>query len=138
MVILAVSLSLDIEFAMNLTGWFTHEQRALGFAALGGVIAASAAANVLMKLGARVGAPDQLLFGIVAWQTLLGIACFGCGAVFYAWALKYVDIHVAQSVIALQYIVIVLLAATFLGERVPQMQWWGMGLIGIGLFLCTR
>jgi drug/metabolite transporter (DMT)-like permease len=118
--------------------WFAREQRLLGFAALGAVIVASSVANVLMKLGARVEAPERLLFGMVAWQTLLGIASFGCGAIFYAWALKFIDVHVAQSVIAVQYIVIILLAAAFLGENVPPMQWWGMGLIAIGLFLCMR
>lgn len=123
---------------MNLTGGSAEERRLLGFAALGVVIVASSVANVLMKLGARADSPNNLLFGIVAWQTLLGIASFGGGAIFYAWALKYIDVHTAQSVIAVQYVVIVLLAAVLLGERIPPMQWWGMVLITAGLYLCTR
>jgi len=47
-------------------------------------------------------------------------------------------VHVAQSVISVQYITVILLAATLLGERIPPTQWGGMGLIAAGLFLCMR
>ena len=113
---------------MNGSEWFARDQRLLGFAALGAVVIASSIANILMKLGARVQDPEHLLFGMVAWQTLLGIASFGCGAIFYAWALKFIDIHVAQSVIAVQYIVVILLAVLILGERVT-----GTAMVGHGI-----
>ena len=123
---------------MNWSEWIAREQRMLGFVALGAVVVASSLGNVLLKLGARIDAPERLLFGLVAWQTLFGIASFGCGVLFYAWALKFIDVHVAQSVVAVQYVAIILLAVLFLGERVPPQQWWGMGLIALGLYLCTR
>lgn len=121
---------------MNWSEWVTREQRLLGFAALSAVVVASSLGNILLKLGARITESDQLLFGFVSWQTLFGIASFGCGVIFYAWALKFIDVHVAQSVIAVQYVVIILLAVVFLGERVPPQQWCGMGLITLGLVLC--
>lgn len=123
---------------MAWTEGVSRESRLLGFAALGAVILASAAANLLLKLGARNAVAGRLWFGVFAWQTLLGLASFGCGAIFYAWALKVIDLHVAQSVMAIQYVVIVLLAATVLGERVPPSHWMGMGLIAAGLYLCMR
>jgi drug/metabolite transporter (DMT)-like permease len=138
MLILAYPFDWTTEDDMTWAEWFTREQRLPGIAALGIVVVASSLGNVLLKLGARIEAPDRLLFGLFAWQTALGIASFGCGAIFYAWALKSIDVHVAQSVIALQYIAIIFLAVLFLGERVPLQQWWGMGMIAFGLYLCSR
>ena len=123
---------------MNLQDWCAREQRTLGFVALGVVVLASASGNILLKIGARPAAADTLLFGLVAWQTIAGIASFGCGVLAYAWALRSIDVHVAQSVISVQYVTVILLAALLLGERIPSQQWWGMGLITAGLVLCMR
>lgn len=112
-------------------------QRFLGFAALALVIVGNAAGNVLLKLGANPNV-SRPLFGLFAWQTVAGVACFGFGILAYAWALKHMDLHVAQIVVSLQYITVIMLAALLLGEQISLSQWCGMALIAVGLFVCMR
>jgi drug/metabolite transporter (DMT)-like permease len=112
-------------------------QRLLSFLALGLVILGNAAGNVLLKLGANPNAPRPL-FGLLGWQTAAGVVCFAFGILAYAWALRHIELHVAQIVVALQYVTVILLAALLLGEQIPTTQWFGIALIAAGLFICTR
>jgi drug/metabolite transporter (DMT)-like permease len=112
-------------------------QRFLGFAALALVIVGNAAGNVLLKLGANPNV-SRSLFGLFSWQTVAGVVCFGFGVLAYAWALKHIDLHVAQIVVSVQYITVIALAALLLGEQISVAQWCGMALIGVGIFVCTR
>jgi drug/metabolite transporter (DMT)-like permease len=124
---------------MNGPNWFANEGRLLGFAALALVIVGSSAGNVLLKIGARAGAhAANLMFGLVAWQTLAGIASFSLGVLAYAWALKQFDLHSAQIVVSLQYVSVILLSYFVLGERIASNEWLGMALIALGLFVCAR
>jgi drug/metabolite transporter (DMT)-like permease len=122
---------------MAWTDWIAREQRLLGFAALGLVILGSSLGNVLLKIGAKASS-ESMFLGLVAWQTIAGIACFGCGVVAYSWALKQFDLHTAQIIVSLQYVSVILLSFFFLGERITPNEWAGIGLIGLGLFVCTR
>lgn len=112
--------------------------RGLGFLALGLVILGNAVGNVLLKVGAGISDRQHLWFGIVAWQTLAGMACFGFGLIAYAWALKQFDLHMAQIIVSLQYVLAIFLAVWLLGEHVSMSKWLGIGLIAAGLYLCTR
>jgi len=112
--------------------------RWLAFAALGLVIVGNALGNLLLKLGADTPSGRPLLFGLVPWQTLAGVSCFGVGILAYAWALKYFQLHSAQIVVSLQYVAAIALAALVLGEYISPMKWLGIGLIALGLFVCTR
>jgi drug/metabolite transporter (DMT)-like permease len=120
------------------TEWFVREHRLLGFAALGVVILGSSLGNVLLKIGAAAATPQTPIFGLLTWQTIVGILCFGCGLIAYAWALKQFDLHTAQIVVSLQYVSIILLSYFLLGEQIARNQWIGIALIGLGLFVCTR
>jgi len=112
-------------------------ERVLGFAALVLVIASNAAGNVLLKMGA--GAARQgALFGLLNWQTVAGVACFAFGILSYSWALRHIELHVAQITVSLQYVAVIVLAALLLGEAVSTNQWIGIALIAAGLFVCTR
>ena len=111
--------------------------RIVGFCALVLVIAGNAAGNIFLKLGASA-APQNSLFGLVNWQTAAGIACFAFGVLSYAWALKHIELHVAQITVSLQYVVVIGLAALLLGEHISTTQWFGIALIAAGLFVCTR
>jgi len=111
--------------------------RLLGFIALALVILGNAAGNVLLKLGANPNA-NRIVFGLFGWQTALGVLCFGFGVIAYAWALKHVDLHVAQIVVSVQYIAVITLAAVLLGEQITLQQWAGIALIAAGLFVCMR
>jgi len=110
--------------------------RTVGFAALALVIAGNAAGNIFLKLGAN--APRNVLFGLSSWQTVVGIACFALGILAYSWALKHIELHVAQIVVSVQYVAVIALAAVLLGETISTPQWIGIALIAAGLFVCTR
>lgn len=112
--------------------------RVLGYLALALVVIGNAAGNVLLKLGAGVNDSRQMLFGLVAWQTLLGMACFGFGLLAYAWALKQFELHAAQIIVSLQYVLAIFLAMWLLGEHISPAKWAGIALIATGLYLCMR
>jgi len=111
--------------------------RTWGFLALAFVVAGNAAGNILLKIGA-MASQERALYGSVNWQTLCGIGCFAIGIVSYAWALKHIELHVAQIAVSLQYVAVIALAALLLGEHVTPNQWIGIVLIGAGLFVCAQ
>jgi drug/metabolite transporter (DMT)-like permease len=138
MLILAHPINRTIEEHMTWTEWLARENRLLGLLALGAVVLGSSLGNVLLKIGARVSTSGNLVFGLLAWQTIAGIFAFGCGLIAYAWALKQFDLHTAQIVVSIQYVCIILLSYFLLGEQISANQWAGIALIGLGLFVCTR
>lgn len=105
------------------------------YLALGIVIVGNAAGNLLLKLGATGYDSDQP-FGMLNWRIGAGICCFGFAIIAYAWALRYLELHIAQIVVSIQYIAVILLAAFLLGEHISPEKWGGIGLIAIGLYLC--
>ncbi|MGA9335499.1 MAG: EamA family transporter [Rudaea sp.] len=114
-----------------------NNPRILGLLALTLVIAGNATGNLFLKIGASNQSGSGLILGI-AWQTFAGIACFASGIVFYAWALRQFDLHIAQIIVSLQYVVVILLANLMLGEHISHLQWFGIALIAAGLFFCSR
>lgn len=118
--------------AFDISAW----PRWAGYIALALVILGNAAGNILLKIGANGDRSGKLLFGVLPWQTLGGIACFGFGVLIYSWALNQFDLHAAQIVVSLQYVLVILLAAFFLGESISMQTWFGIGFIGVGLLLC--
>lgn len=123
---------------MGWTDWISREPRILGYAALGMVILGSSLGNVFFKMGAHAGLADAPFFGLLRWQTIIGVGCFGLGAVAYAWALKQFDLHVAQIVVSLQFVSVIALSFFFFGEQISTNQWIGIALIALGLFVCSR
>jgi drug/metabolite transporter (DMT)-like permease len=109
-----------------------------GYLALALVILGNAAGNILLKIGANAAKSNNLLFGVLPWQTFAGIACFGLGVLIYSWALGQFELHAAQIVISLQYVVVIGLAAFFLGETISTQTWLGIGFIAVGLLLCSQ
>jgi hypothetical protein len=47
-----------------------------GFA---GLISLTIAANLMLKLGAAVPVAERVLFGLLGWKSVVGLALFGCG-----------------------------------------------------------
>ena len=112
--------------------------RWVGYVALALVILGNAAGNILLKIGANAAKSNKLLFGLLPWQTLAGIACFAFGVLIYSWALGRIELHVAQIILSLQYVLVIGLAAAFLGEAISMQAWFGIGFIALGLLLCSR
>ena len=107
-----------------------------GYIALALVILGNAVGNILLKIGANAAKSNKLLFGLLPWQTLAGIACFGLGVLIYSWALTRFELHAAQIVVSLQYVLVIFMAAFFLGETIGAQTWFGIGFIAVGLLLC--
>jgi|CXWL01.1.fsa_nt_gi drug/metabolite transporter (DMT)-like permease len=115
----------------------TESQRLVGYAAFAAVIAFNALGNLMLKVGANAP-PVRYSFDLVSWQSLAGIGCFACAVLAYAWTLKQFPLHVAQIIVSVQYIVTIALAASVLGEPISATRWFGVGLIAVGLYFCSR
>lgn len=116
----------------------TLTPRVLGFLALAAVIVLNAIGNIFLKLGADATHHRAAFLGIFNWQTIAGIACFGLGLIAYSLALRRFQLHNAQIALSLQYVLAIVLAGWLLREHVGVMQWVGIALIAIGLYICTR
>lgn len=90
------------------------------------------AANLLLKIGAGRAAP-QMLFGLLSWTSVLGLAFFGCAGLVYAWLLKSLPLNIAQSFAAAQFIAVILAASLVLSESISLAQWIGIFLIAAGI-----
>lgn len=118
--------------ADSMTGY-----RVWGWLALGIVIVGNAAGNVLLKLGANSVRERPALLGFINWQTVAGAACFALGLVAYTWALRQFQLHNAQIIVSLQYVVAIWAAGWLLGEHIGMTQWIGIVLIAAGLWICA-
>jgi undecaprenyl phosphate-alpha-L-ara4N flippase subunit ArnE len=98
------------------------------------MIACTVAANLLMKLGS-VDARSPLLFDLLSWRTVCGLAVFGCAGLFYAWVLRLLPLNVAQSYAAAQFVAVILASRLVLGEPVPLARWVGISMIMGGILV---
>jgi drug/metabolite transporter (DMT)-like permease len=104
----------------------------VGFAAM---IALTVGANLMLKLGAGVTEAQRILFGILGWKSIAGLALFGCGGVVYAFLLRQVPLNVAVSFTAAQFVGVVIAASLVLGEPISPARWLGIACISLGIFL---
>lgn len=101
-----------------------------------------------LKLGARqlgqVGVEDAGRAATLAWAAatnpylIAGLACYGLGAVTWILVLTRVPLSWAYPMLALNQVLILFVAATFLGEHVSAMRWGGVLLIITGVFMVSR
>ena len=96
------------------------------------MIACTVAANLLMKLGSE-DTPSPLLLGLMSPRTICGLAAFGCAGLFYAAALRFVPLNVAQSYASTQFIAVILASKIILGEPIELTRWIGISMIAIGI-----
>lgn len=101
-----------------------------------GVFAFSTLGNLLMKIGAHTD--YSRLLGPFSWLSMVGLACLAGGSVFYAKALQNLPLYFAYSMLAAQYILIMMAAWIFLGESISIGKWIGSGFIVLGLFCINR
>jgi multidrug transporter EmrE-like cation transporter len=98
------------------------------------MVLCTVAANLLMKLGSQ-DVPSPLLLGLLSWRTAGGLAAFGCAGLFYAAALRFLPLNVAQSYAAVQFVAVILAAKLVLGEPVPLGRWLGISMIMGGILI---
>jgi drug/metabolite transporter (DMT)-like permease len=102
-----------------------------GFAAM---IAFTVAANLILKLGAVAPPAERLLFGLLGWKSIAGLALFGCGGLIYAFLLREVTLNTALSFTAAQFVGVIIAANLVLGEPISA-RWLGIGCICFGIFV---
>jgi drug/metabolite transporter (DMT)-like permease len=64
---------------------------------------------------------------------VLGLALFGVGAMLYILVLSRLALNVAQSMLALQYVGVMLGSALILGEPISPTRLLGAGMIAAGV-----
>jgi len=86
----------------------------------------------------RVGATNALslvLSIITVPDLLIGLACYGLGAVVYILVLTRVKLSVVGPTVALSYVFSVLLGYFVFKETIPGLRLVGLGLIVAGVIL---
>ena len=98
------------------------------------MIACCVGANLLMKLGSE-DAPSPILLGLMSWRTVWGLIAFGFGGLFYAAALHFLPLNVAQSFAAAQFVAVIFASKLVLGESIELTRWIGISMITVGIIV---
>ncbi len=109
-------------------------------------LSASLAGQTVIKLGvsqpkaaqAATGVPSLIAMIIQSPLVLLGLACYGIGALAWIAVLSRLDLSYAYPFLALNFVLITLVASLFLGESIPTLRWLGITVICVGILLIAR
>lgn len=110
----------------------------LAAVALLGVVAMNVAATILLKFDTTPEMASARLLGLFGWPVIAGVMCYAVALVLYAWSLRYVDLHVAQIVVSLQFGGAILASAFIFHESIGLNQWTGISLIFLGLLVALK
>ncbi len=111
---------------------------------LGLALTLNALANVLIKYSmSRNVQPILPVHGALApflsWSYLLGLFCFAANLACYSMALKTLKISMAYPLmVSLGYLVILIFGWFLFGERLTPIQYAGIGIILVGVWLVVR
>lgn len=94
--------------------------------------------NLLLKTGvAQRGVGSVWPLSLLNGHTLLGAMSFVCAMLFYMMVLKRTSLNLAQSIFALQFVLVIIAANVILQEPIGTQRWLGIGLIAAGLFVIS-
>jgi small multidrug resistance pump len=97
--------------------------------------AAPPAADVAAPAGGAIAAVLRLATNI---PFLIGLLCFGLNLVAYQYALQRLQISIAYPImVTCGYVIIVAVAGWKMGERLVPVQWAGVVLILVGVWLVS-
>jgi multidrug transporter EmrE-like cation transporter len=112
-------------------GW----ERTLPYVAICCVVACNVLGNVFVKLGSSSIGDGGVMFGLIKAQTVYGGVFFVISLVCYAFALRTLPLHLAQAIVALQFVGTIIAAAVVFGEVITVVKWTGIALVCVGLTL---
>jgi len=69
---------------------------------------------------------------------LLGLGFYGLGAVVWLAVLSRLDVSLAYPLLALNFVLVPLLAWLILGEQVPSGRWFGVAIVLVGVTIISR
>ena len=92
--------------------------------------------NLLLKTGVQhPGIATVWPLTLLNTRTALGAISFCFAMLFYMMVLKRTALNLAQSIFALQFVLVILAAYLVLNEPIGPQRWLGIGLIAAGLFV---
>jgi drug/metabolite transporter (DMT)-like permease len=99
-------------------------------------MACTVVGNLLLKTGAgERGIGGVWPFSLLNMHTFLGALAFGMAMIFYLMVLKRTSLNLAQSIFALQFVLVIFAAHLVLGEAIGVYRWVGIALIAVGLLV---
>lgn len=99
-------------------------------------MACTVVANLLLKTGSgERGVGTVWPLSLLNMHTFLGALAFGMAMLFYLMVLKRTSLNLAQSIFALQFVLVIFAAHLILGEPIGFYRWVGIALIAVGLFV---
>lgn len=106
----------------------------------GGIVLASMVCTVVGNLLLKIGAGERGVstvwpFSMLNLHTFLGALAFCMAMVLYLMVLKRAALNLAQSIFALQFVLVILAARFVLDEPIGTHRWVGIALIAAGLFV---
>lgn len=94
--------------------------------------------NLLLKIGVQHrGVSTVWPFSLLNLQTFLGALSFVVAMIFYMMVLKRTALNLAQSIFALQFVLVIVAANVMLHEPIGLQRWFGIALIAAGLFVIS-
>ena len=99
-------------------------------------MACTVVGNLLLKLGSgEAGVMRVWPLNLLNAKTLLGGVVFSLAMIFYIMVLKRLSLNLAQSIFALQFVLVIFAAHFVLGEMIGPYRWLGIAFIATGLFI---
>jgi drug/metabolite transporter (DMT)-like permease len=94
--------------------------------------------NLLLKTGVQQqGVSTVWPLSLLNMRTFLGAITFSFAMIFYMMVLKRTALNLAQSIFALQFVLVIIAANVILHEPIGMQRWMGIGLIAAGLFVIS-
>ena len=91
--------------------------------------------NLLLKTGVhQPGISSVWPISLLNMRTAMGALSFCLAMIFYMMVLKRTALNLAQSIFALQFVLVIVAANFVLHEPIGMQRWLGIGLIAAGLF----
>ncbi|MGI8770904.1 MAG: EamA family transporter [Acidobacteriaceae bacterium] len=110
----------------------------IGWLALGGSILLGSSAQIFLKRGVSSAPGKRVFHGYLSpWVLAWGIS-FVVATVLWLTALAHIDISYAYPLLGVGYVLVVLLAAFFLNERISSRRWLAMLIIAAGAVIVAR
>jgi drug/metabolite transporter (DMT)-like permease len=97
------------------------------------MILCTVAANLLLKTGAVANPIGGFVAKLLRPCVMLGLTLFGVGAVLYILVLSRLALNVTQTMLALQYVGVMLGSVWVLGEPMPPLRLLGAVMITVGV-----
>jgi drug/metabolite transporter (DMT)-like permease len=89
--------------------------------------------------GAQLNALAPTILRVITTPlVLIGLGCYGMGAIAWLIVLSRLDLSVAYPFLALNFVFVTFASRFVLGESVPSLRWLGVLVICLGVLVVSR